>query len=187
MRAEEVGRILRKRVRTTSTHRDWKSYVSIFSYEDVIPTVIKDNPLIVVHPGWKMWEEMREDEEGEQPNNYKRYLERVRRNVKDFIRKGRTVLVYTPSDQRKETLDAIGTSKNVILIPTEDGNPLIDRDILGITDSTFYRKLSQYVRRAKVCGEYFANESGTACVDMVEERLHKKYVEIKTTRGPVYG
>ena len=184
MRAKEVERILQERVRTTSTQPDWKSYVSIFSYEEVIPLVIKDNPLIVVHPGWQIFCDRNENGEWEQSKDYKKYLGNIMKDVRDSIRKGRTVLVYMDSHQRKETLDVVGNSKKIILIPTEYGHPNVDKDVLGITDSAFYRKLSNHVRRSKVCGEYFANESNAGCVDIVEGRLREE--NIKITRGPVY-
>lgn len=164
MRAEDVREILGRKTVIRSAIAGWKYYLPIFWYPEMIPHVIKDNPLVIVHPGYEIYSA--DDSLENTTIAYQDYIENLRRTVAGEIWRNRTILVYTPKQDRKGTLDALDISKKIILIPTKGGSADIDEQVASISETSFYRSLSWHIKTAEICGEY-----DDQCVEGVEARL----------------
>jgi len=149
-----VGRIERF-VRKGIAWDGWENYVSLCEHPKFFST-IRDNPLIVVHPGFRLWWP---GEKSVTPRydriGYNAYLERVREKVAQSVEVGRTIIVYLPSMYRQEALDAIGNPEGALLVPTtNDGGAIIDHGFLGERAREFHDALVAQITSAEICGEY---------------------------------
>lgn len=146
---------------------DWSGYVSLCEEPELFST-IKDNPLIVIHPGFRQWwpGEMKETKKYND-FNYESYLRKLRTKVFEVAEEGRTILVYTPVKHREKALETIGSPQGVILIPTTmDGGTVLDVSLLGERAREFHEALVFQISKAEICGEY-----SHSCIKSVENFL----------------
>jgi len=132
--------------------------------EQFIPTIdnngkcsipITDNPLFVIHPGFKYYCKLEASQKYMAKfNNYEEYIERLKTAMKEADEKGRTIIVYSPRNHMRKTMEIIGPLKNLVLIPNKGADQFIDRKGLGMGDEKFYSKLSETVNEAEVAGEF---------------------------------
>jgi hypothetical protein len=153
MQPEYNGKVKRFFRRFTGRN-GWESYASVFDLGN-ISGIVEDNPLIVVHPGFRnYWPGNRDYMRAFE--GYDTYVEQLRESVRNAADDGRTIFVFTPSDYKKETLSALGLRHpdGILLVPTLDNSVEIDSNRLGVSNEEFWEQMSRHVTRAEVCGEW---------------------------------
>ncbi|MBI2641834.1 hypothetical protein HYW87_04565 [Candidatus Roizmanbacteria bacterium] len=100
--------------------------------------------------------------------DYVTYSTNLRNTTHQAIGEGRTILVYTPTKYKDDTLSFLTLSApippNVLLVPTVGTTVEIDYFLVGLDTIQFYQLLSLLVRQAEICGEY-----RKGCVDFIME------------------
>ena len=152
---------------------EWTEYVSLCRHPELLNTMNLENPLLVVHPGFRGYYPSELEDRGAPPDLYWRYLERLREVVRQAVSDGREVFVFTPTDYREETLVSVGHSDGLILIPTIWAGVFTDRDILGQEARPFFDWLQANIKQAEICGEYGDSGPGSIarCLVGVEQVL----------------
>lgn len=167
-------------------HRmDWRDYESIVSgRKNIAPGLITKNPLLVVHPGFKLYCENENDRDFmNRFGGYEQYLNNLRANMQKAIAEGRSVLIYTPADKRMETLEAVGLTEegirdaNIFLVPTIDSTVNLDHKLVGVRIGTFYKALSTCTGKLEVCGEF-----NSGCVHNLEASIREFAPDIQIRR-----
>ena len=160
-----------ERVASKFHDRGWGEYISLCRYPELLNTMNLENPLFVVHPGYRGYYPQELEDRGIPPDSYRMYLDRLRGTVGKAVADGREVFVFTPTSYREKTLATIGHSDGVILIPTVGTGVFPDGEILGSETHSLYWRLQQTVRQADICGEYGDRgcDSIARCVVGVEQ------------------
>lgn len=158
----------------------WREYVSLCRHPELLSTMNWENPLFVVHPGFRGYYPLELEEWGIPPDSYWKYLERLRDAVRKAVSEGREIFVFTPTPYRKETLAAIGHPDGVILIPTIQAGVIPDGDILGPETHYFYEWLQANIKEAQICGEY--GDSGPGSIERCLVGVGQLLPDIQFTR-----
>lgn len=159
---------------------DWADYVSLCRHAELFSYIL-DNPLLVVHPGFRKWwpGEMLRTQDFDRLD-YEGYLGNLRFKVEETLLERRTMFVFTPVQYRQEALAIIGQPQDAILVPTDyKGGMVLDGTLLGRRSRYFFEALSENISRAEICGEY-----EDRCVKTLESQLPQ--VEMTRVAGCVF-
>lgn len=160
----------------------WHEYTPLLSQPEKLEKIFKDNPLFVIHPGFRNYYP---DERlnGRAPEKlYTTYLKNLAHKTKQALRQSRTIFVYSPTKYLNPTLSAINYPPKAILIPTTGRSTNLDPNILGPNTHKFYSTLIHLgLTKAKIIGEYQAQ-----CLGNVKSQLARRGVEVTQIDSCVY-
>lgn len=144
----------------------WEKYRTICKHPDVFRKLIPDNPLLVVHPGYNCYVKVSNNFEILR-DEYNEYLDNLKDKISRTIEERRSVIVFTPSKNLKQTQQVLNSPEGIVFVPTlnksVESHSLILLEFLG---QPFYKLLSQNISQAEVCGEF-----GSFCVLALAKKI----------------
>jgi len=138
-----------------SRNPDWGDFVSMCSHPELQSEINYDNPLFVVHPGFRNYYPEQRERTRHLEREYLEYLDSMQRTVRNAESAGRSVFVFTPAVFLRDTLELISWPRAAVFVPTlNDGSVALDDELLGQNWSEFEEAIAELVEKAEICGEY---------------------------------
>jgi len=172
-----------------SIKKAWGGYDSLFVPDaSRFEAWLRPSMLFVVHPGWHQYMNPGRPV----TDTYGRYTARVREEIRKAKIQGSRVLVWTPLDRRRVTLDTIGVKPydtDVALLPN-----LVEHDVeiaasfIGTRHwLDVWRSIVKVVAYAQVCGEYLCpTKLYWGCARDVYESASTHITEVSLIDDAIY-
>jgi len=141
-------------------------------------TMFTKKALVVVHPGHTLHSEYAGElytaNKEEYGDYHTEYLPLLMERLREAKESGETVLLYAMTEYLEKTLDFVGGTDRLVVVPTRNDGA-IEKNIIGVSVPKFLDYLkARGVEKAEVSGEWNA-----ACVGHVERILSKYEFEVE--------
>ena len=190
----EIG-AYRRKTHSEAFGGGWDGYVSLPFLARMLGVdageicKIGGSALVLVHPGYSSYSEFAgwlAEENKSKFGDYAEYLGLLAKRIEGAKNSGERIIVYTPLDAMKETLDLVGR-EGLLLVPDCNAyDYYIESAILGVSFRELYGFLADSgLKDIELCGEWAIGESG-GCLGYVKGIISKPEYGFNVRRGIKY-